>query len=60
MVNDLILSIDNVYYGMMEELFQAGKLWNSEHPYLYTLVIKLTDKRAMVDAKSNKVEVQGY
>lgn len=55
-VNEPYPQRDNVYYGMMEGIVSKPKLWNSEHPYLYTLVIKLTDKKGnVVDARSNKV-----
>ena len=49
-------SRDNVYYGMMEGIVSKPELWNSEHPYLYTLVLKLTDNKGnVVDARSSKV-----
>ncbi len=47
---------DNVYYGLMEGLISNPKLWNAETPYLYTLVLSLTDKSGKVrDARSTKV-----
>ncbi len=47
---------DNVYYGMMEGMVHAPKLWNAEQPNLYTLVLSLSDKSGnVVDARSTKI-----
>ena len=55
-VNEPYPQRDNVYYGMMEGIVSKPELWNSEHPYLYTLVLKLTDNKGnVVDARSSKV-----
>ena len=55
-VNEPYPQRDNVYYGMMEGIVSKPELWNSEHPYLYTLILKLTDNKGnVVDARSSKV-----
>ena len=47
-INEPYPQRDNVYYGMMEGIISKPELWNSENPYLYTLVMKLTDKSGKV------------
>ncbi len=47
---------DNVYYGMMEGVVVNAELWSAERPYLYTLMLSLTDNTGkVVDARSSKI-----
>ena len=58
-INEPYPQRDNVYYGMMEGIISRPVLWNSENPYLYTLVMKLTDKSGkVVDARSTKIGIR--
>lgn len=58
-VNEPYPQRDNVYYGMMEGIISKPELWSSERPYLYTLLMKLTDdKGQVIDARSTKVGIR--
>ncbi|AUP78007.1 glycoside hydrolase family 2 TIM barrel-domain containing protein [Flavivirga eckloniae] len=55
-VNEFYPQRDNVYFALLETELKGIKTWNSEHPYLYTLVFNLKDKAGnTVEARSTKV-----
>ncbi|RED96556.1 glycoside hydrolase family 2 TIM barrel-domain containing protein [Marinoscillum furvescens] len=47
---------ENVYFGLLETELKNITTWNDENPYLYTLVLTLTDKDGnTVEARSTRV-----
>ena len=47
---------DNVYFALLESELKDVITWNAEHPYLYTLVLNLVDKKGkLLEARSTKV-----
>ncbi len=55
-LNEVYPRLDNVKFGMFTYHMNKPRLWSDETPYLYTLVLSLTDKNGNVtEAKSCKV-----
>ena len=55
-VNEVYPQRDNVYFGLLEASISKVTTWNAEHPYLYTLVLTLTDSsNNIVEVRSSKV-----
>lgn len=55
-VNEWYPQRDNVYFGIMETEVYKPIQWSAENPYLYTLVISLTDGEGKtVEARSSKI-----
>lgn len=47
---------DNFKFALMEATIEQPNLWSSESPYLYTLVLSLTDaQNNLIETRSNKV-----
>lgn len=55
-VNEYYPQRDNVYFGLLEANVGNVTTWNTENPYLYTLVLSLVDKAGeVIEARSAKV-----
>ncbi|MFV0291411.1 MAG: glycoside hydrolase family 2 TIM barrel-domain containing protein [Mangrovibacterium sp.] len=55
-LNEIYPRLDNVKFGMFTYHLEKPQLWSNETPYLYTLVLSLTDRNGeLTEAKSCKV-----
>lgn len=55
-VNEYYPQRENVYFGLLETELKNVTTWNDENPYLYTLVLTLTDKEGKtLEARKTRV-----
>jgi beta-galactosidase len=54
--NEIYPRLDNVKFGLLEDTVKHVHCWSDEDPYLYTLVLSLTDETgSLLEAKSCRV-----